>query len=78
MSRALGLAALALLGSAPGVARACSTCMDPTEGSRTLLVVTIFLSLLPIGMLAGIGGYAWWRAEQMRRLAVALPLLERT
>ncbi len=77
MTRALVAASLALVVAVPDVARACSTCMDPTEGSRALLVVTIFLSLLPIGMLAAIGGYVWWRAEQMRRLAAALPLLER-
>ncbi|MSQ01976.1 MAG: hypothetical protein EXR71_08790 [Myxococcales bacterium] len=71
------LASLAVAAAVPDAALACSTCMDPAEGSRTLLVVTIFLSLLPIGMLAAIGGYVWWRAEQMRRHAAAIPLLER-
>lgn len=64
------LGALAL-GVLPGVARACSTCMDPTEGNRALLWVTIILSLLPLGMMAAIGGYLWSRS---RAPTPALPL----
>jgi hypothetical protein len=37
--------------------------MDPREGNRTLLWVTIFLSLLPLGLLASIGGFFWYRAR---------------
>lgn len=61
---------LALL-AAPSVANACATCMDPREGSRTLLWVTIFLSLLPLGLLASIGSFLWWRARTS--LAVVAP-----
>ncbi len=60
MIRTLVLMALLAL---PGAANACSTCMDPREGNRTLLWVTIFLSLLPLGLLASIGGFFWYRAR---------------
>jgi hypothetical protein len=62
----------------PGVAEACSTCMDPSEGSRTLLWVTIFLSLLPLTLLGSIGGYIWWRSRGAAALATtpALPPVE--
>lgn len=71
--RLLPFAAASALAVLPGVAQACSTCMDPTEGNRALLWVTIILSLLPLGMLAAIGGYLWSRSRAPTP-APALPL----
>ncbi len=67
--RLVVLAALAL----PGAANACSTCMDPREGNRTLLWVTIFLSLLPLGLLASIGGFFWYRARTAAAVVAPSP-----
>lgn len=52
----------------PGVAAACSTCMDPREGNRTLLSVTILLSLLPLALMAAVGGFLFWRSREADRL----------
>ena len=73
MNRLLFVFALFL--AAPSVAQACSTCMDPREGSRTLLWVTIFLSLLPLGLVGSIAGFFWWRARTVRSLLVPAPAL---
>lgn len=56
---------------APGVAVACSTCMDPREGNRTLLSVTIVLSLLPLALMAAVGGFLYWRSREADRLCTA-------
>ncbi len=64
---------LALVLIRPDVALACSTCMDPKEGNQTLLWVTIVLSLLPLGMMAAIGGFFWTRLRAAAA-AEALPL----
>lgn len=61
MNRALPLLVALALVAHPGLAHACATCMDPREGNRTLLSVTVFLSLLPLALMASIGGYYWWR-----------------
>lgn len=59
----LALVLLALL-AAPGHAWACATCVDPREASRGAFVgVTLFLSLLPLGLMAGIGAYVWMRVR---------------
>lgn len=73
MSRGLALFAAAVLLAHPDVALACSTCMDPREGNRTLLSVTVFLSLLPLALMASLGGYYWWhlRAARSGTLAAA-------
>ncbi|GDX80491.1 hypothetical protein LBMAG42_23020 [Deltaproteobacteria bacterium] len=73
-SRAL-VVSLALL-VLPRVAFACSTCMDPREGNRMLLSVTIVLSLLPLCLMAGIGAYVWSRVRRAERLATLSPLPE--
>lgn len=50
---------------APGVALACATCVDPKEASRGAFIgVTMFLSLLPLGLMAAIGGYIWYRVRE--------------
>lgn len=68
------LVSAALFLALPNVAFACSTCMDPREGNRMLLSVTIVLSLLPLVLMAGIGGYVWSRVRQAERLAtLSLP-----
>ncbi len=43
--------------------------MDPREGNRMLLSVTIVLSLLPLLLMGGIGGYLWSRVLRAERLA---------
>lgn len=77
MKRAAPALVAVSLGLWPEVAAACSTCMDPTEGNRTLLWVTIVLSLLPLGMMAAIGGFFWTRLRRAEAVAPALPPLER-
>lgn len=48
--------ALALLLVAPDVAHACPVCFDSSDENRqAFLVTTAFLSLLPLGMVAGAG-----------------------
>lgn len=65
--RALAVAGLRILvlvasvGLVPNVAWACSSCNDPKDlGQDAFLGPTIFMSLLPLGMLGAIGGYLWW------------------
>ena len=48
-------AAVALLVLAPEVALACPVCFDPRDENRfAFLATTIFLSLLPLGLVAGV------------------------
>ncbi len=58
---------LALVGLAamPDIALACAVCFDgPGETRQAFLATTAFLSLLPLGLLAGAG--AWLRARARR------------
>jgi hypothetical protein len=54
------LVAFAWLLLLPGLAHACPVCFDASEETRgAFLATTAFLSILPLGMLAGTG--AWLR-----------------
>lgn len=58
------LAAL-LVGLSPSLALACTVCGQGREGSGTaLLVMTLILTALPLGMIAGVIG---WLAVRVRR-----------
>lgn len=47
-----------LAASVPAEVFACSVCFDATDQSRgAFLATTIFLSLLPLGLIGGIGFY---------------------
>ena len=57
------LAVAAVLGT-PAVAYACPVCFDANEANRTAFILTtIFLSLLPLGM---VGGIAYWIRQLTR------------
>lgn len=46
---------------APQAAWACSTCFDPKDVRQgNYLVPTLFMTFLPLSMMAAIGGYAWF------------------
>ena len=62
----LGSLALLLLALLPDVAHACTVCFDPREENRmAFLATTAFLSLLPLGMVAGAGV---WMRRRVREL----------
>jgi len=51
-----GLVAVALLAVLPDAAHACPVCFDARDENRqAFLATTIFLSLFPLGMVAGTG-----------------------
>ena len=61
--------ALLLLVLLPEVAAACPVCFDPREENRlAFLATTAFLSLLPLGMVAGAGVWYRRRAREMEEL----------
>ena len=61
---ALVAAMLAMIAS-PDVAFACAVCFDgPGESRQAFLITTAFLTLLPLGMVAGVG--AWIRGRARR------------
>jgi len=62
----IGGLALLLLALLPEVASACPVCFDPREENRmAFLATTVFLSLLPLGMVAGAGV---WMRRRVREL----------
>lgn len=66
MSRAVATAG-ALVFSLPGLALACPVCFDgPAESRAAFLATTAFLTLLPLGMLAGAGVWLRRRARASR------------
>lgn len=67
MKRALiPLFALAVLALVPEVAHACAVCFDARDENRqAFLATTAFLSLLPIGMVAGAG---LWLRKRSREI----------
>jgi hypothetical protein len=61
----LAMAAVALL---PDVVHACAMCFSgPEESRRAFAVTAAFLTLLPLGMVAG--GTAWLRSRAKRAAA---------
>lgn len=62
------LLALLLVLATPEAALACPVCFDPREENRlAFLLTTIFLSLLPLGLVAGVGLWIrrrWREAEE--------------
>lgn len=62
----IGGLALLLLALLPEQAWACPVCFDPREENRmAFLATTIFLSLLPLGMVAGAGVWVRRRVREM-------------
>jgi len=62
----LGVLALFLFAALPDVAHACPVCFDPREENRmAFLATTIFLSTLPLGMVAGAGVWVRRRLKEM-------------
>ena len=60
---ALALAALLIL---PDAAHACPVCFDSSDENRqAFLVTTAFLSLLPLGMVGGVGLWLRKRAREV-------------
>ena len=75
------LIVLLLIAVTPTLAHACSVCFEANDKNRAaFFATTIFLSLLPLGMIAGM---YWWlrrRALELQDLATGgdiLPLGER-
>ena len=61
-----GLALLLALAILPDAAAACPVCFDPREENRmAFLATTVFLSLLPLGMVAGAGLWVRRRVREM-------------
>jgi hypothetical protein len=61
-----GLALLLALALLPDAAAACPVCFDPREENRmAFLATTVFLSLLPLGMVAGAGLWVRRRVREM-------------
>ena len=59
--------ALALLVVLPDVAYACPVCFDPREENRVaFLATTAFLSLVPLGMVGGLGMWLRRRARELK------------
>ncbi len=72
MSRRLWIvaAAFVLLAVMPEVAHACPVCFDARDENRqAFLATTAFLSLLPLGMVAGAGLWLRRRAHVLSELA---------
>ena len=64
----LGIVALALtaLLMLPAAAHACAVCFDSSdENRRAFLVTTAFLTLLPLGMVGGVGLWLRKRAREV-------------
>ena len=61
----------ALLALLPDVAHACPVCFDPREENRVAFLATaVFMSLIPLGMVGGLG---MWLRARARALAAHRP-----
>lgn len=61
--------ALGLLVLLPETAWACPVCFDPRDENRVaFLATTVFLSLVPLGMVGGLGLWLRKRARELRGL----------
>ncbi len=59
-------AALVLLAIFPDAAHACPVCFDSRDENRqAFLVTTVFLSLFPLGMVAGVGLWVRKRSKEL-------------
>lgn len=59
---------VALLLAAPRVAHACAVCFDARDENRAaFLATTVFMSLLPLGMVAGLVLWLRRRAQVMEQ-----------
>jgi hypothetical protein len=60
---------LLLIAVLPDVAHACPVCFDPREENRVaFLATTVFMSLVPLGMVGGLGLWLRKRARELRGL----------
>jgi hypothetical protein len=58
-----------LMAVLPDVAHACPVCFDPREENRiAFLATTVFMSLVPLGMVGGLGMWLRKRARELKRL----------
>ena len=65
---------LALVAFLPEVAHACPVCFDPRDENRyAFLTTTIFMSLLPLGLVAGM---LTWVRHRSRKLDQEQPPVE--
>ena len=78
MSRiALAISALFLCAALPDAASACSVCYVGAEESRkAFLLTTVFLSLLPLGMIGTFGWWFWRRMQEAETADRAVPFGE--
>ena len=61
--------AFLLLAVLPDVAHACPVCFDPREENRlAFLATTVFMSLVPLGMIGGVGLWLRKRARELQGL----------
>lgn len=61
--------AVALVALLPDVAHACPVCFDPREENRVaFLATTVFMSLVPLGMVGGMGMWLRKRARELKGL----------
>lgn len=61
--------ALLLLVALPDVAHACAVCFDPSEENRfAFLATAVFMSLVPLGMVGGVGLWLRKRARDLKGL----------
>jgi hypothetical protein len=59
-------AALVLLALFPDAAHACPVCFDSRDENRqAFLITTVFLSLFPLGMVAGVGLWVRKRSREL-------------
>jgi len=62
--------ALLLVVALPDVAHACPVCFDPREENRfAFLATTVFMSLVPLGMVGGVGLWLRKRARDLKGLS---------
>ena len=66
MRTSVVLLALVLLLVLPDVVFACPVCFDASDENRqAFLATTVFLSLLPLGMVAGVGLWIRKRSKEL-------------
>jgi len=66
MRTSVVLLALVLLMVLPDVVFACPVCFDASDENRqAFLATTVFLSLLPLGMVAGVGLWIRRRSKEL-------------